>query len=72
MSIHAANPDKSEQLSAIIWALGRGTRSTAQLHEASGSHAISTRISELRANGYDIRCKRKGGVYFYTLMKEAP
>jgi len=66
MSIHAANPYKSEQLTAILRALSRGMRTTAELHEVSGSQAVSTRISELRSIGYVISCIRKGGVYFYT------
>jgi hypothetical protein len=70
MAIHAANPDKSEQLKAILRCLRAcGKPTTATLHEWSGSQAVSTRISELRKR-YIINCERKDGVYTYELLGE--
>lgn len=65
--IHAANPDRSKQLKAILAALKWGPCSTATLHEVSGSMAVSTRISELRKH-YRIAHEMKSGIHFYTLQ----
>ena len=69
MAIHAADPDRSEQLQMILFTLKEyGTSTTLTLSRMSNSVAVSTRISELRARGYDITCERKGQKYFYTLQ----
>ena len=66
--IHSADASKSEQLQLILMTLREyGPSTTLTLSRMSGSMAVSTRISELRANGYEIKCERKAGKWWYTL-----
>jgi hypothetical protein len=71
MSIHAADPSKSEQLQLILHTLRTcGESTTRTLSRMSGSECVGTRISELR-NGpekYNITCKRQKGKYWYSLQ----
>ena len=32
--------------------------------------AVNSIVSELRSNGYDIKCQRRGDKWFYRLMSE--
>ena len=70
MAIHAANPEKSEQLRLILHALKFGPVSTLTLQEATGSMCPATRVSELRNRGYNIICERKNGIYFYSMAEK--
>lgn len=67
--MHAANADKSAQLSAILNRLRQGPATTAELHEVSGSMVVSTRIAELRQQPSEliIACIRAAGIYTYHL-----
>ncbi len=68
MSIHAANAEKSEQLQLILFTLReQGPSTTLTLSRMSGSLCPGTRVSELRANGYDIKCERKNGKFWYSM-----
>lgn len=63
--------EKLQKVIAALNAAGQHGATTAQIREMSGVEAASTRISELRANGYEIECKRQGSVWRYWL-RSAP
>ena len=71
----AANYKKSPRLQKLLQVMRDGEeRSTYQLMMATGSVAVSTNISELRAQGAQIACRveRRNGkrVWLYTLQRE--
>ncbi len=75
--MHAGRVSSSERLTLILTELRKaGSRgaTTRQLIQATGMCAINSCISEIRANGFDIRCTCDGRnehgsmVYRYTLM----
>jgi len=81
--MHHANIKKSErlrntlkQLLYVNWG-GKGYKgkTTFEIQKKTGSMAVGTDISELRSNGFDIKCKyshkdTKTGakIYVYTLQ----
>lgn len=40
------------------------------IHKA-GACAVSSDISELRDNGFDITCQRRGNLWFYRMIEDA-
>jgi hypothetical protein len=74
--IHFANAKKSKRLSKLLKAfIDYKQRTTAQLQAITKSMATHTDISELRANGYDIRCnyshvdaKTGHKIYIYNFL----
>ena len=65
--MHAAKIQKSDRLRGLYKDLSRSLwQSTLEL-QMMGHVAVSTSISELRANGKDIQCKRTGNVWRYRL-----
>lgn len=76
MSMHAANPERSQRLSKTLMAVSRrGGCTTMELAKATGSVAPSTDVSELRQRGWNVlssyegRTKTGRKVYRYTLGK---
>jgi hypothetical protein len=69
--MHSANLDTSKRLQAVYEALEGGKeRSTMELIWLSGRVAINSIVSELRDNGIDISCQRRGKAWYYTLRSE--
>lgn len=66
--IHAANADKSARLLRVLGVLSEGREvSTLELQERARVCAPGTVCSELRANGYVVKCVRRGRVWYYSL-----
>lgn len=70
--MHAARIDHSERLQRVAALLaGGGEYSTLEIIQQAGVCAVNSIISELRANGRDVRCKCIGrGVYVYWMPIE--
>ncbi|RLB71359.1 MAG: hypothetical protein DRH04_01935 [Deltaproteobacteria bacterium] len=69
--MHAAKID-SPRLQRVLSLLRmRGWYTTWEIMKRARVCAVNTAISELRANGYDIECKRFGqNLYAYRLKRE--
>lgn len=64
----AANLDSSPRLKRLFRALSDGKKhSTLNLHRRAHVMAISAAVAELRDNGFDITCQRKGDIWYYQL-----
>lgn len=65
--------EKGSQLYRIVEALESGRQSTLQLHEACGSMAVSTKVSQVRARGVPIvRTEERRGnrvIHFYEIVR---
>ena len=74
-TIHAANIKKSTRLQAILAALKEGPKTTLELSRAAKDCATGTSVSELRHNGFKIRCDFRNrtetgrSIYLYRLQK---
>lgn len=72
MTIHAANPDKSRRLMRVLGVLSdRQPHSTLDLVTQAQVCAVNSCVSELRAAGHQIECKRRGDVWTYVLREAA-
>jgi len=72
MNSHFAKDDKSERLKRTLkWLKAAKDRnwimSTREIQQHACVCAVNTVIHELRCNGYDIECTRKGRLYYYEL-----
>jgi len=66
--IHAAKIRKSARLNRVLNVLRDGREHTSwELQMEARTVAVHTCISELRANGYAITCRRNGYVWSYRL-----
>ena len=79
MARHAADLKNSDRLQQLHYELSSGRpTSSLQLLMITMTPALSTSISELRANGAEIRCEYGGKTrtgrrcYMYTMTKPAP
>ena len=77
--MHAAKFERSPRLKRVHALLADGhERSTAEISDAANVYAVSACISELRANGADIRCRqivRKTTgerIWIYRMWKRVP
>lgn len=67
--MNSARIEKSKRLQSVDKALSKGVEmSTKELIQATGMCAINSIISELRDNGKDIRCQRRGGAWYYLMI----
>ena len=61
--MNAASIDKSKRLQRVDELLASGKKySTMEISQLANVYAVNSCISELRANGRDIKCERKGDV----------
>lgn len=69
--MHAARLDKSPRLQRTL-ALLQDQRSHTTLDIIRGANvcAVNSCVDELRANGFDIDCKRAGDVWHYRLLQK--
>ncbi len=66
--MHYAKIKKSERLKRVRKLLQDGHgHSTRNVVRNAHVCAVNSVVSELRANGLDISCWRKGGIWFYQL-----
>lgn len=66
MSTHAARIDSSDRLKRVDQLLADGREySTLEIFEQCRVCAVNSIISELRANGRSIDCRRDKGVWYY-------
>ncbi len=66
--MHYARLEKSDRLKRVKELLQDGRQhSTLDVVRNACVCAVNSAVSELRANGLDISCKRKGGIWFYQL-----
>lgn len=70
--MHAARLHGSFRLARVLAVLRDGAEHTTfDLIHAAHVCAVNSIIAELRSNGFDIRCERRGDVWFYRLNEEA-
>jgi biotin operon repressor len=63
-----ARLESSHRLQRLAEALADGhEHSTLDLAMRAGICAVNSAVAELRANGYDIECRRQGEVWLYRL-----
>ena len=77
MTLHAAALDSSPRLRRVYDLLSSGTEySTLQIIQYAQVCAVNSIVSELRANGVAVRCRRRTvngrGRWFYSLDPDAP
>lgn len=71
MTMHAANIEKSERLGRVLDLLSKGGEfSTLDIIRQANVCAVNSIVAELRQNGFDIDCQRKGEKWFYRLEKK--
>lgn len=65
-----ARLDSSDRLQRTLRALRvHKELSTLDLSRAAGIVAVSAAVSELRANGFDVRARQVNRVWFYRLVE---
>lgn len=68
--MNAADIEKSDRLKRVIRVLERHTElSTLRIIQMADVCAVNSIIAELRQNGYQISCQRRGKIWFYRLEK---
>ena len=66
--MHAASIEKSERLGRVRDLLSQGGEfTTLDIIKQANVNSI---VAELRQNGFDIDCQRRGDKWFYKLMRE--
>ena len=66
--MHAADPAKSKRLLRVLGVLAdRQPHSTLDLLTQAQVCAVNSCVSELRAAGHVIECKRRGDTWLYRL-----
>lgn len=70
--MNAANLEKSQRLQRVLDLLSDGRPySTLDIIIGAGVCAVNSCVAELRANGFDIRCRRVGRDRFeYRLLRQ--
>ncbi len=70
--MNAAPIEKSDRLRRVLAVLADGAeRSTLEISAYARVCAVNSCVAELRANGFDIRCRRQGDVWRYRLVGPA-
>ena len=66
--INYARLETSDRLRRVLSVLADGREyTTLDLMAFARVCAVSTAVAELRANGFDIRCQRRGDLWFYRM-----
>jgi len=66
--MHAARLEQSDRLQRVAQLLADGREySTLDIVAGARVCAVNSAIAELRANGFDIACRRDGALWFYRL-----
>lgn len=70
--MNAADANKSKRLLRVLGVLSDGREhSTLDLLTNAQVCAVNSCVAELREANHDIRCQRRGGVWFYRLNRVA-
>ena len=70
MTMHAASIDKSERLARVYKLLSQGGEfSTLDIIKEANVCAVNSIVAELRQNGFEIDCQRRGDKWVYRLNK---
>ena len=68
--MNAASIESSERLNRVLNLLSLGGEfTTLDIIKNANVCAVNSIISELRQNGFDINCQRRGEKWFYRLEK---
>ena len=66
--MNAANAESSDRLARVADLLAQGGEfSTLDIIKKANVCAVNSIVSELRQNGYEIHCERRGERWFYKL-----
>jgi hypothetical protein len=66
--MHAASIEKSDRLARVLDLLSQGGEfSTLDIIKSANVCAVNSIVAELRQNGFDIDCHRRGDKWFYRL-----
>ena len=70
--MNAARLEKSDRLRRVLKLLKRVKQaSTRDIVERAKVVAVSAAVAELRQQGHDITCQRRGAVWWYSLRAKA-
>jgi hypothetical protein len=68
--MNAASIEKSDRLARVLELLWQGGEfSTLDIIKQTNVCAVNSIVAELRQNGFDIYCQRRGDKWFYRLEK---
>jgi hypothetical protein len=68
--MNAASIEKSDRLARVLELLWQGGEfSTLDIIKKTNVCAVNSIVAELRQNGFDIYCQRRGDKWFYRLEK---
>jgi len=68
--MNAASIEKSERLKRVLDLLSQGGEfSTLGIIKQANVCAVNSIVAELRQNGFEINCQRRGEKWFYRLEK---
>jgi hypothetical protein len=68
--MNAASIEKSDRLARVLDLLSQGGDfSTLDIIKQANVCAVNSIVAELRQNGFDINCQRRGDKWFYRLEK---
>ena len=66
--MNAADSTSSKRLQRLLRALSDGKEhSTLNLSRRAHVMAVSASVAELRENGFDVECQRRGKAWYYRL-----
>ena len=66
--MNAADLKKSERLQRVLDFLrDKRPHSTLEIVRKAKVCAVNSAVAELRANGFDISCQRRGDIWFYRM-----
>ena len=69
--MNAASIEKSARLGRVLDLLSQGGEfTTLDIIRHAEVCAVNSIVAELRCNGFDITCQRRGDKWFYTLEKQ--
>jgi hypothetical protein len=69
--MNAASIEKSARLGRVLDLLSQGGEfTTLDIIRQAEVCAVNSIVAELRQNGFDITCQRRGEKWFYTLEKQ--
>lgn len=68
--MNAASIERSERLGRVLDLLSQGGEyTTLDIIKQANVCAVNSIVAELRCNGFDIDCQRRGDKWFYKLEK---
>lgn len=69
--MNAASIESSERLNRVLDLLSQGGEfTTLDIIKSANVCAVNSIVAELRQNGFDINCQRRGEKWFYRLEEK--